>query len=131
MCSLRVGPGWREHLMLLSGQILTGTTTTISTKKGEHLQKTKLKLLDLGPEAAGGDLYWVDFLGEAALTDDELRQVSRQAVEVEIRNMRASAGTKGGAFLNASGGAIRFQGQVIQRGLRTSPQPGQPVQKSA
>src|SRR5262249_29043919 len=117
--------------MLLSGQILTGTTTTISTKKGDHLQKTKLKVLDLGPEAAGGDLYWVDFLGEAALTDHELRAVSRQAVEVEIRNMRASAGTKGGAFLNASGGAIRFQGQVLQRGLRMSSQPGQQVQQSA
>ena len=116
--------------MLLNGQILTGTTTTISTKKGDHLQKTKLKVLDLGPEAAGGDLYWVDFLGEAALTDDELRQVSRQAVEVEIRNMRASAGTKGGAFLNASGGAIRHHGQVVQRGLRTQ-QTGQQVQQSA
>jgi len=116
--------------MLLSGQVLTGSTTTISTKKGDHLQKTKLKVLDLGPEAAGGDLYWVDFLGEAALTDDELRAVSRQAVEVEIRNMRASAGTKGGAFLNASGGVIRFQGQVLQRGLRGQ-QTNQPTQRSA
>ena len=49
--------------MLLAGQILTGTTTTISTKKGGTLQKTRLKVLDLGPEASGGDLYWVDFLG--------------------------------------------------------------------
>src|SRR5215813_12588967 len=81
--------------MLLSGQILTGSTTTISTKKGDHLQKTKLKVLDLGPEAAGGDLYWVDFLGEAALTDDELHQVSRQAVEVEIRTMRPRPVPKG------------------------------------
>src|SRR5215813_6210103 len=117
--------------MLLSGQILTGTTTTISTKKGDHLQKTKLKVLDLGPEAAGGDLYWIDFLGEAALADEELRSISRQAVEVEIRNMRASAGTKGGAFLNASGGAIRHNGQVVQRGLRTSLQSNQLVQQSA
>lgn len=116
--------------MLLSGQILTGTTTTISTKKGDHLQKTKLKILDLGPEAAGGDLYWIDFLGEAALAEDELRSVSRQAVEVEIRNMRASAGTKGGAFLNASGGAIRHNGQVVQHGLRTL-QGGQPVQQKS
>src|SRR5215813_1363071 len=106
-----------RHSMLLSGQILTGMTTTISTKKGDHLQKTRLKLLDLGPEAAGGDLYWVDFLGEAALTDEELRTVSRQAVEVEIRNMRASVGTKGGAFLNASGGAIRHNSQIVQRSL--------------
>lgn len=49
--------------MLLAGQILTGTTTTISTKKGGTLQKTRLKVLDLGPEASGGNLYWVDFLG--------------------------------------------------------------------
>src|SRR5262245_56973074 len=33
--------------MLLNGQILTGTTTTISTKKGDHLQKTKLMVLAL------------------------------------------------------------------------------------
>jgi hypothetical protein len=64
------------------------------------------------------------------LTDDELRAVGRQAVEVEIRNMRASTGTKGGAFLNASGGAIRHNGQVVQRGLRAQ-QGRQPAQQSA
>jgi hypothetical protein len=63
--------------MLLSGQILTGTTTTFNTKKGSTLQKAKLKILDLGPEASGGDLYWIDFLGEAALSDEELRQLCR------------------------------------------------------
>ena len=66
--------------MQLSGQILTGSTQTIATKKGDHLQKTRLKVLDLGPEANGGDVYWIDFLGDAALTDEELRQVSRQQV---------------------------------------------------
>jgi hypothetical protein len=115
--------------MLLNGQVLTGTTTTISTKKGGTLQKTRLKVLDLGPEASGGDLYWVDFLGEAALADDELRQVSRQQVQVEVRSMRASAGSKGGAFLNATGGAIRFNGQVGQKGLRT--QGADPLLRSA
>ncbi len=89
--------------MLLAGQILTGSTTTINTKKGGTLQKTRLKVLDLGPEASGGDLYWVDFLGEAALGDEEMRQVARQQVQVEVRSMRASAGSKGGAFLNATG----------------------------
>lgn len=33
--------------MLLTAQVLTGSTQTITTKKGEHLQKSRLKLLDL------------------------------------------------------------------------------------
>lgn len=105
--------------MQLSGQILTGSTQTIATKKGDHLQKTRLKVLDLGPEASGGDVYWIDFLGDAALTDEELRQVSRQAVTVEVRRMYASAGKQGGAFLNASGGAVVHNGQIVQKALRS------------
>jgi len=104
--------------MQLSGQVLTGSTQTIATKKGDHLQKTRLKVLDLGPEASGGDLYWIDFLGEAALAEDELRQIARQQVQVEVRRMYASSGKQGGAFLNANGGAIRLGDQVVQRGLR-------------
>jgi hypothetical protein len=106
--------------MQLSGQILTGSTQTIATKKGDHLQKTRLKVLDLGPEANGGDVYWIDFLGDAALTDEELRQVSRQQVTVEVRRMYASAGKNGGAFLNASGGAVVLNGQIVQKSLRTA-----------
>jgi hypothetical protein len=87
-------------------------------KKGDHLQKTRLKVLDLGPEASGGDLYWIDFLGEAALSEDELRQIARQQVTVEVRRMYASTGKAGGAFLNANGGAIRLGDQVVQRALR-------------
>ncbi len=108
--------------MLLMGQVLTGSTQTIATKKGDHLQKTKLKVLDLGPEASGGDVYWMDFLGEAALSDDELRQITRQQVEVEVRRMNASAGKNGGAYLNATGGAIRFNGVIVQRALRSQEQ---------
>jgi hypothetical protein len=104
----------------LSGQILTGSTQTIATKKGDHLQKTRLKVLDLGPEANGGDVYWIDFLGEAVLADDELRQISRQQVTVEVRRMYASAGKTGGAFLNASGGAVLLNGQIVQKGLRSA-----------
>jgi len=104
--------------MVLNGQVLTGSTTTINTKKGGTLAKARLKVLDLGPEASGGDLYWIDFLGEAALADEELRQIARQQVQLEVRSMRASAGSKGGAFLNATGGAIRLNGQVVQRALR-------------
>lgn len=106
--------------MQLSGQILTGSTQTIATKKGDHLQKTRLKVLDLGPEANGGDVYWIDFLGDAALTDEELRQVSRQQVTVEVRRMYASAGKNGGAFLNASGGALILNGQIVQKTLRSA-----------
>jgi hypothetical protein len=116
--------------MLLNGQILTGSTQTIATKKGDHLQKTRLKILDLGPEANGGDLYWIDFLGECALADDELRQVSRQTVQVEVRRMYASAGKQGGAFLNANGGAVVLGGQIVQRTLRSQQAPGQ-LPKSA
>jgi hypothetical protein len=116
--------------MLLNGQILTGSTTTFNTKKGDTLQKTRLKILDLGPEASGGDLYWIDFLGECALADDELRQVTRQTVQVEVRRMYASAGKQGGAFLNANGGAVLLGGQIVQRSLRSQRAPGQ-LPKSA
>src|SRR5579859_1060782 len=105
--------------MPLSGQILPGSTPTIATKKGDHLQKTRLKVLDIGPEAAGGDVYWIDFLGEAALSEDELRQVARQQVTVEVRRIYASAGKQAGrAYLNATGGAVLLGGVVVQRGLR-------------
>ena len=105
--------------MRLEGTALMGSTQTIATKKGDHLQKTKLKIMDLGPEANGGDLYWIDFLGEAALTDEELKQILRQQVVVEVRRMYASAGKQlGQAYLNASGGAILREGEVVQRNLR-------------
>jgi hypothetical protein len=109
--------------MQLTGQILTGSTQTIATKKGDHLQKTRLKVLDLGVEASGGDLYWIDFLGECALADDELRQVTRQQVTVEVRRMYASAGKQGGAYLNATGGAVVLGGQIVQKALRTAQAP--------
>lgn len=106
--------------MQLTAQVLMGSTQTLTTKKGDHLQKTRLKLMDVGQEASGGDLYWVDFLGDAALSEDELRQVARQQVQVEIRRVYASAGkTQGQAFLNANGGALRMNGQIVQHGMRT------------
>ena len=64
--------------MRLEGTALMGSTQTITTKKGDDLQKTKLKVMDMGPEANGGDLYWIDFLGEAALSDEELDAILRQ-----------------------------------------------------
>lgn len=105
--------------MQMTAQVLIGRTQTIATKRGEQLQKTKLKVIDIGPEAAGGDVYWVDLLGEAALSEDELRRVLRQQVSLEVRRVSASAGRNPGqAFLNANGGAVLLDGQVVQRGLR-------------
>jgi hypothetical protein len=106
--------------MLLTAQVLAGSSELMHTKKGEDLPKTRMKLLDIGPEASGGDIYWVDFLGEAALSDDEFGQVHRQQVTIEIRRMVASMAKAGNrAYLNATGGAITFGGQVVQTGLRT------------
>jgi hypothetical protein len=107
--------------MQLTAQVLMGSTQMLTTKKGDQLLKTKLKLIDIGPEASGGDLYWIDFLGEAALSEEELHQVSRQQVVVDVRRMYASAGKQPGqAYLNASGGAVRLNGTVIQPRLRSA-----------
>lgn len=109
--------------MQLTAQVLTGSTQTISTKKGDPLQKTKLKLIDIGSEANGGDLYWIDFLGDSALSDAELEDVLHQRVVIDVRRMYASAGRQmGQAYLNASGGAIRLNGEVIQPRLRSQAQ---------
>jgi hypothetical protein len=106
--------------MKIEGMALAGSTEVISTKKRGDLQKTKLKVMDMGAEASGGDLYWIDFLGEAALSEDELAAILRQPVVIEVRFMRASAGNQPGrAYLNASGGAVIQNGQIIQRGLRS------------
>jgi hypothetical protein len=110
-----------ERAMQMQGQALAGSTQSLTTKRGETLQKTKLKVIDLGPEASGGDVYWVDFLGDDALTDEELRQVMRQQVMIEIRRFSTSVGKQQPvrAYLNATGGAVRLNGQVVQRALRT------------
>ena len=106
--------------MQLTGQILTGSTQTIATKKGGTLEKTKLKIMDIGPEASGGDIYWIDFLGEAALTDEELDAILRQPVLIEVRRIYLSTGNQPGrSYLNASGGAVLQNGQIVQSGLRS------------
>ncbi len=120
--------------MQMQGQALAGSTQSLTTKRGETLQKTKLKVIDLGPEASGGDVYWVDFLGDDALTDEELRQVIRQQVTIEIRRFSTSVGKQQPvrAYLNANGGAVRLNGQVVQRALRTqTSQNGQAAQPRA
>jgi hypothetical protein len=104
----------------IEGMALAGSTEIISTKKRGDLQKTKLKVMDMGPEASGGDLYWIDFLGEAALSDEELVAILRQPVVIEVRRIYISTGNQPGrSYLNASGGAVLQDGQIVQSGLRS------------
>jgi hypothetical protein len=105
------------HAQVLAGQVLK----PINTKQGKELSKSRLKVMDIGPEAAGGDVYWLDFLGEAALTEDELTRIHRQQVVIEVRRMYASAGNVAGkVYLNAAGGAVVLGGQIVQPGLRAT-----------
>jgi hypothetical protein len=108
--------------MQMQAHVLAGSILDpIHTKRGVDLPKTRLKVMDIGPEAGGGDVYWLDFLGEAALLEEELAQVHRQQVQIEVRSMYASAGkTAGKAYLNAAGGAVVLGGQIVQRGLRAT-----------
>ena len=100
--------------MQLSGKILAGTTTTLTTKKGTQLDKTRLKVLDTGEETAGDVVvYWVDFMGDAALSDAELAQVNHQEAVIEIRKVTASV-YNGKSYLNLSGGLIITNGKPIQ-----------------
>ncbi len=101
--------------MKLLAKVLHGSTQTITTKKGTQLEKTRLKVQDIGPEV-GGDLlaYWIDFLGEQALSEAEISTILHEEVEIDLKRVSASAGTKGGAFLNLTGGAIFHQGHLVQ-----------------
>src|SRR5262249_30048397 len=101
--------------MKLLAKVLHGSTQTITTKKGTKLEKTRLKVQDVGDEVNGDLLaYWVDFLGENALSDGELTAILRTEVEIDIRRVSASAGDKGGAFLNLTGGWVYQEGKVVQ-----------------
>lgn len=105
--------------MLLHGKILAGRSETINTKKGP-LQKTKLRVVDLGDETQG-DLssYWIDFLGDASMSDAEIDQVLRKELSIEVRRVSVSMGSQGKAFLNVTGGAILDANDVpVQAKLR-------------
>ncbi len=106
-----------EHSMQLNGKVLAGTTTTITTKKGTALDKTRLKVLDIGEEVAGDvSVYWIDFIGDTALTEDELAAVSHEEVVIEIRRISAS-GSNGKTYLNLTGGAVLHGGMPVQAKL--------------
>jgi hypothetical protein len=101
--------------MKLLAKVLHGSTQTITTKKGTKLEKTRLKVQDVGDEVNGDLLaYWIDFLGENALSDAELGAILREEVEIDIKRVSASAGDKGGAFLNLTGGLVYRGGNVVQ-----------------
>jgi hypothetical protein len=101
--------------MKLLGKVLHGSTQTITTKKGTKLEKTRLKVQDVGEEVNGDLLaYWIDLLGENALSEAELTAILRQEVEIDLKRVSASAGDKGGAFLNLTGGWVYQNGKVVQ-----------------
>src|SRR5271165_2957747 len=113
--------GQRGTTMKLRGKVLTGSTTTLTTKAGKSLEKTRLKVADQGDEVEGDLIaYWIDFLGEMALSDGEMGAVIHEEVDIDIRRAGASAGKQGGAFLNMTGGAITFQGKQLQGQFRKS-----------
>jgi hypothetical protein len=100
--------------MQLIGKILSGTTTTITTKKGTQVAKTRLRILDQGDEAADEIMaYFVDFMGDAALTAEQYDQVLHQNVTVEIRRITCSM-SNGRAFMNVTGGIILLGGNPVQ-----------------
>jgi hypothetical protein len=100
--------------MQLNGKIITGTSTTIATKKGTQLAKTRLKVLDTGEEAGGDvNVYWIDFMGDAALTSEQLDKVNHQDVTIEIRRTTCSL-YNGKAYMILSGGMILLGGNPVQ-----------------
>lgn len=105
--------------MQLTGKVLAGTTTTITTKKGTKLDKTRLKVLDTGSEVAGDvAVYWVDFFADAALSDDELALINHEESVIEIRRVSTTA-CNGKAYLNVLGGLILCKGMPVQPKLST------------
>jgi hypothetical protein len=108
--------------MQMQARVLAGSVREFRTKAGKQLPKSSVKVLDMGPEC-GSDVttYWVDFLGDAALTTDELESIVGTEVTVGIRSCRSSLGNNGKVFQNISGAAILdHSGRVVQAGLAHS-----------
>lgn len=104
--------------MQMQARVLAGSVREIKTKKGP-LPKASVKVLDMGPEC-GSDVvtYWIDFLGDAALTADELESIVGSECTVSVRSIRSSAGQNGKVFQNIAGAAILDgHGQVVQASL--------------
>ncbi len=108
--------------MKLQAKVLTGQTDTLMTKKGESVQKTRLKVQDVGAEVTDLLAYWVDFFGEYALSKEQVQALVQQEVEIEIRRVsvaekdgKAVVTKTGRGLLNLSGGRLLQQGQVVQK----------------
>jgi hypothetical protein len=104
--------------MLMQGRVLVGKIQQITTKKGQ-LSKAALKVADMGPECSSDIVvYWIDFLGDAALTQTELDSILGEQFTIDVRLVQAT-GNSGRTFLNIKGGAIvSHDGHVVQSGLR-------------
>jgi hypothetical protein len=103
--------------MQLIGKVMTGNVTTFSNKQGGKVDKTRLRILDQGDEAANELMaYWVDFLGDASLTDAQLQHITHQEVTIELRKVYASI-YNGKSYLNLTGGIILFNGNPVQEKL--------------
>ena len=97
--------------MQMFARVLSSHNETLDIKNGKNqgqkLNKTRLKVIDVGDEVNGDVIqYWIDFLGENALTDKEVELILKKDVQIDIRLVRATSGKNGGAFLNISGGMI-------------------------
>ncbi len=107
--------------MQMQGRILVGSVREFRTRKGETLPKSSIKVVDMGAEC-GSDVvtYWIDFLGDSAVTQAELDDIVGTECTVDIRFCRSSLGKDGKAYQNVAGGAItNASGQVVQSRLRT------------
>ena len=103
--------------MQLQGKVIAGTSTTITTKQGSKLDKTRLKVMDIGEEAAGDvNVYWIDFMGDAALNDTQLAAVNHQDVIIEVRRVTSSI-YKDKAYMNIIGGLVLLNGNPVQEKL--------------
>jgi hypothetical protein len=92
--------------MQLTGKVLGGKTTTITTKTGTKLEKTRIRVLDTGEEAVNDVIsYWIDLLGDAALTEQQLSDINHTEVVIQIRRVSMSS-YNGKSYLNISGGLI-------------------------
>src|SRR5277367_1229212 len=92
--------GGGGQVMQMQARILVGAIRQVQMKKGGNLPKTSLKVLDIGPET-GSDVavYWIDFLGDAALDQVELDSIVGGEFSIDVRLARATE-NKGKAYLN-------------------------------
>jgi hypothetical protein len=65
------------------------------------------------------NVYWIDFMGDAALSSTELEKVHHAEVTIEIRRITSSL-YNGKAYMNISGGMILLGGNPVQPKLEAA-----------